>query len=162
MLYRKWLLIILLPLISTVTGWTQEVKVMNFNQLAPLLEQKNDTVYMVNFWATWCLPCVQEMPDILKFAEDMRNSEFKLILVSLDMPEQIDSRVKPFLARFNIRDRVILLDDPDANKWIDRVSPQWTGAIPGTLFYSRDFRQFHGDMLDYKTIQGIVEPRLKK
>jgi thiol-disulfide isomerase/thioredoxin len=162
MLNRKGLIIILLPLIFTVAGRSQEVKVMDFNQLAPLLEQKNDTVYMINFWATWCLPCVEEMPDILKFAQDKKNTRFKLILVSLDMPGQIDSRVKPFLKRFGIRDRIILLDDPDANKWIDRVSPQWTGAIPATLFYSRDFRQFHGDVLDYKTIQDIVEPRLRK
>lgn len=162
MLIKKGLITFSLLAIFTVNVWSQSVKVMNFNQLAPLLEQKNDTVYMVNFWATWCLPCVEEMPDILKFAADKKNSRFRLILVSLDMPDQIDTRVKPFLKRFNIADNVILLDDPDANKWIDRVSPQWTGALPATLFYSRNFREFHGDVLDYTTIKSIVEPRLKK
>jgi len=139
----------------------QSVPVMNFNSFEPVLRQKNDTVYMINFWATWCVPCVEEMPDILKFASEMKTRKFKLVLVSLDNPDHMESRVKPFIKRFDITQKVILLDDPDANSWIEKVHPDWMGSIPGTLFYSADFRQFHSSKIDYTTLRRIVEPRLK-
>jgi thiol-disulfide isomerase/thioredoxin len=144
------------------TALAQNVPVMNFDSFEPELQKKNDTIYMVNFWATWCMPCVEEMPDILKFSEEMRNRKFRLILVSLDNPDHLESRVKPFIKRFGITDRVILLDDPDANSWIEKVHPDWMGSIPGTLFYSGDFRLFHGDMIDYATLKKITEPRMKR
>jgi thiol-disulfide isomerase/thioredoxin len=159
----KKILFMLLILVSLPSALrSQEVPVLSFDQLAPMLQTKSDTVYMVNFWATWCLPCVEEMPDLLKFATDKKSSKFRLILVSLDMPNQLETRVKPFVKRFSISEKVVLLDDPDANKWIDRVSPDWSGALPGTLLFSRDFRQFHGDLLDYEKIKVLVEPRLKR
>lgn len=145
-----------------ITALAQNVPVMNFDRFQPELHKKNDTLYMVNFWATWCMPCVEEMPDILKFSEEMRNRKFKLILVSLDNPDHLETRVKPFIKRFNISDRVILLDDPDANSWIEKVHPDWMGSIPGTLFYSGNFRLFHSSMIDYATLKKITEPRMKQ
>jgi thiol-disulfide isomerase/thioredoxin len=157
---RLFILIILASLVPVTRA--QEIPVLSFGQLAPMLQTKSDTVYMVNFWATWCLPCVEEMPYLLKYAADKKNSKFRLILVSLDMPNQLESRVIPFVKRLNISEKVVLLDDPDANKWIDRVSTDWSGALPGTLLFSNDFRQFHSDVLDYEKIKALVEPRLKR
>jgi thiol-disulfide isomerase/thioredoxin len=159
---KKILLIFLIMVSLSPSLRAQEIPVLSFEQLAPMLQTQSDTVYMVNFWATWCLPCVEEMPDLLKFAADNKNNKFRLLLVSLDMPNQLESRVRPFVKRFSISEKVVLLDDPDANKWIDRVSPDWSGALPGTLLFSRDFRQFHGDVLDYERIKALVEPRLKR
>ncbi|MBE0676890.1 MAG: redoxin family protein [Bacteroidales bacterium] len=139
----------------------QSVPVINFREFEPELKHNNDTLYMVNFWATWCMPCVEEMPDILMFADEMRDKKFRLILVSLDNPDHLESRVYPFIAKFDIKERVVLLDDPDANSWIEKVHPDWMGSIPGTLFYSRDFRMFHGKTIDHQTLRKIVNPRLK-
>jgi thiol-disulfide isomerase/thioredoxin len=158
---RKLIVTSIISAVFTITIFSQSIPVISFDKLAPLLEMKNDTVYMVNFWATWCTPCVEELPDILKFAGEMKNRKFRLLLVSLDMPNQLDSRVMPFIKKMEINEKVILLDDPDANKWINKVSTQWSGALPATLFYSRDFRQFHGEVLTYSDIKRIVEPKLK-
>ncbi len=135
---------------------------MDFDQLEPILHQENDTLYMVNFWATWCMPCVQEMPDIVKFADEMEGSKFRLILVSLDDPAQMESRIKPFVSRYKIEGKVIILDDPDANSWIPKVHPDWMGAIPATIFYSSGYREFHGEMIDYKTLKETIEPKKRK
>ncbi len=141
---------------------SQDIPVIDFDSFRPIIEQRNDTVYMVNFWATWCTPCVEEMPDLLRFAKDMRDSKFRLILVSLDNPDHMESRVKPFIKRFEIEERVILLDDPDANRWIPIVSGEWSGAIPATIFFSDNFRHFHGKKIDYEGIKEIVVPHLKR
>jgi thiol-disulfide isomerase/thioredoxin len=153
----KKIVLLLFILLLTSEARSQDIPVVDFDGLAPMLQMENDTLYMVNFWATWCMPCVQEMPDIVRFADDMKERKFRLILVSLDDPGQMDSRVKPFVKRYGIEGKVILLDDPDANSWIPKVHPDWMGAIPATLFYSTDFRQFHGEIIDYKKLKEIVE-----
>jgi thiol-disulfide isomerase/thioredoxin len=158
---RRFIITTIISVSFTVAMLSQDIPVISFDKLAPMLEMKNDTVYMVNFWATWCTPCVEELPDILKFAGEMKNRKFRLLLVSLDMPNQLDSRVRPFIKKMNIGEKVVLLDDPDANRWINKVSTEWSGALPATLFYSRDFRQFNGEVMTYSDIRKIVEPKLK-
>lgn len=157
----KRLVLVLFVLIASFSIQAQSVPVMNFQRFEPVLRQKNDTLYMISFWATWCVPCVEEMPDILRFASDMKNRKFRLVLVSLDNPDHLESRVIPFINRFGIKEKIILLDDPDANSWIEKVHPEWMGSIPGTLFYSGSFRQFHSAKVDYATLKKIVEPQLK-
>ncbi len=159
---KRILIVVSVVLLLNSGAFSQNVPVMDFDQLEPMLRVKNDTLYMVNFWATWCMPCVEEMPDILKFASDMKNRKFRLVLVSLDNPDHLESRVKPFIRRFDIRERVILLDDPDANRWIEKVHPDWMGSIPATLFFSGDYRSLHADKIDYEGLKRIVEPRLKR
>ncbi|MFT7298143.1 MAG: thiol-disulfide isomerase/thioredoxin [Sphingobacteriales bacterium] len=109
------------------------VEVVNFDQMENYYSQESDVLYVVNFWATWCKPCVSEMPlfDALSRKE---NPKVKVIMVSLDFPEELDETVGPFLKEKNIHPQTLLLDAGNPNVWIDRVSPEWGGAIPGTLF----------------------------
>jgi thiol-disulfide isomerase/thioredoxin len=97
------------------------------------LSKDNDTVYVYNFWATWCKPCIKEMPYFLELADLKQHEKFKLVLVSLDFKNQIDSRLVPFIKERKLQKYVVLLADGKYNNWIDRVSPEWSGAIPATL-----------------------------
>src|SRR5271157_3919508 len=76
---------------------TPSIEVMNFEQFEPLLHQKNDTLYLVNFWASWRSPCRDEMPALKKTAEKYSWSRFRLIMVSLDFPNQLETHLRPFL-----------------------------------------------------------------
>ena len=67
----------------------------------------------------------------------------KVVLVSLDFIDKMESQVVPFLKKNNIQSEVVLLDDADANSWIPKVSPQWSGAIPATVIYQNDTRKFY-------------------
>ncbi len=139
----------------------QEIEVLNFEGLAPRLEKSNDTVYVVNFWATWCMPCTEEMPGLVKLADEMTGGKFKMLLVSLDMPSQADSRLVPFIKNMNIKSEVVLLNDPDANSWIDRVDPDWSGGIPATLVYTKGYRKFIEGKVTYDQLKGIVTSNIK-
>lgn len=103
----------------------------------------NDTTYIINFWATWCAPCVKELPYFEELALKYETKPFKQILVSLDFKKQIDSRVIPFIMEENIESEVVILADGKANNWIDRVDPTWSGAIPITLIYRGDEKLFY-------------------
>lgn len=136
---------------------TPTIPVVNFDELEPLLHLDNDTTYIINFWATWCKPCVTELPDFEKAAAFYKDQKVKLILVSLDFPKQVESHVMPFIAEYNVKSEVILLFDTKANVWIDKVSPEWTGSIPATLIYNKNFRKFHEGSYSYEELKSIVE-----
>ncbi len=141
-------------------GREKKVSVLDYHQLEPLLNQKNDTVYLVNFWATWCAPCVAELPAIMKVEDKYRNHKFKVLLVSLDMPGQLKTRLIPFLLSQKVTSKVVLLDDPRQNVWIDKVDSNWSGEIPFTVIYGKNFRESHSQTFDFKTLDSIVKQKL--
>lgn len=136
----------------------QQISTYSYADLDPLLHRVNDTVYLVNFWATWCVPCVKELPSIEKLADKYKNTNLKVLLVSLDMPKEVNSRLKPFILKHQIKSEVILLDDPDFNSWIDRVNKDWSGAIPASLIYSKEMRTFYEKSFDFEELEQIVKP----
>lgn len=131
----------------TVISWNAlsqgtNIPVVNYSGLEPLLHKQNDTVYVVNFWATWCKPCVEELPHFIETANDYRHEKVKFVFVSLDFTRQLDTKLVPFVTDRMQGQKVILLNDPAANTWINKIDPNWTGAIPATLIYKGNSRSF--------------------
>lgn len=127
------------PVRDTVT----EVPVLNFPGLEKRLYSNSDSTFIVNFWAMWCAPCVKELPYFESYLTKHASEKTNVLLVSMDFPEDIDSKLLPFLNKRRVfRSDVILLDAPDANSWIDRVAQNWSGAIPATLVFNRDTSVF--------------------
>ncbi len=108
-----------------------------------VLTIENDKVYVVNFWATWCGPCVKELPYFEDLKEEYNGTEVETILVSIDWETNLTRKLIPFLEKNEIKKKVILFDDPKANNWIDKVDPSWSGAIPITLVMSKDAKHFY-------------------
>ena len=133
------------------------IPVYDFDGLQPFLERKNDTLYVVNFWASWCKPCVEEMPYLLEAEEKYRDSGLRLLLVSLDFKSEAETELIPFMKRHGLGKQVILLSDPDANAWINRVNEQWSGAIPATLFYKNGKEYFYEGTLTRNELEEIIE-----
>lgn len=129
--------VLLLSLATITTSFGQDVKVyQTFDEFEePILKQDNDTTYVINFWATWCVPCVAELPYFEELNAKYSSGKFKQILVSLDFEKQVEKRVKPMISKKGIKSEVVLLADSKQNKWIVRVDPRWSGAIPITIIY---------------------------
>ncbi len=129
-----------------------ELPVYDFEGLQPLLEQKNATTYVINFWATWCAPCVKELPYFEKLNEEQKHNNIEVILVSLDIPSMWESKLLPFVKKNKLQSRVVVLDDPKQNDWIPKVDPDWSGAIPATLIYNKDKRIFYAKPFSYEEL----------
>jgi thiol-disulfide isomerase/thioredoxin len=139
-----------------------QVQVVNFEQLEPFLHKTNDTVYLVNFWATWCAPCIKELPAIKDVEDKYKNGKFKVLLVSLDFPRELKSKLQPFVNSKNITSKVFLLNAPNQNQWIDKVDASWSGAIPFTLIYSKNSRESYSQPFTFEQLNLIVNQKLKK
>jgi len=135
----------------------QVIHEVNAQELVELTRLENDTTYVLNFWASWCAPCVEELPLFEKLHRARKGESFRLILISLDFSNQMDSRVRPFLREQGITAEVRLINDTDYNSWISRVDPDWSGAIPATLIYRRDKRVFLEKKLNMEELIAYFE-----
>lgn len=100
-------------------------------ELQKLIQQPGP-VKVINFWATWCAPCVKEMPLLEKLNQEGKNS--KVILVSMDYDLDPDpAKVKKFIERKKILSQVVILAEENPNDWIEKIDKSWSGALPSTL-----------------------------
>jgi len=137
-----------------------KIQVVNFDQLEPYFHKTNDTIYLVNFWATWCAPCIKELPAIEAVEEKYSDKRFKVLLVSLDFQKDLTSRLEPFVKSKNITSDVFLLNDPDQNRWIDRVDTNWSGEIPFTVIYGKQFRESYSRPFTFAELDSIINVKL--
>ncbi len=137
---------------------SKKVVSLNFEALEKkYFQKKNDSIYVINFWATWCKPCIKELPAFEKIASEYADKKVKVLLVSLDFPDKIEEQVIPFIKKNNIKSEVILLDDADANSWIPKVSPDWSGAIPATVIYKNDRRKFYEQSFTFEALETEIK-----
>jgi thiol-disulfide isomerase/thioredoxin len=137
------------------------IQIVNYDQLKPLLHKANDTTYVVNFWATWCAPCVKELPYFVSLDSMYGKGPFKLLLVSLDFKKDYLSKLQPFVEKRELESFVMVLEDNRANYWIDDVDPSWSGAIPATLVYRGTQRTFFERTFSHvDELSDIVKPFL--
>ncbi len=133
----------------------------SFSDLAPVFQKQTDTVYVINFWATWCKPCVEELPYFETFNQKYLDKKVKVILISLDFKKKLESHLKPFLEKRQLTSEVLVLIDPDANTWINEINPEWSGAIPATLVYKRTKSAFFEAAFEsVEELEGVVQPFL--
>lgn len=164
MTWKIFILILFLSLghvLNAQKSSLKKVRVINFDQFEPYLHLRTDTVYLVNFWATWCAPCIAELPAIREVEKKYSDKKLKVFLVSLDLPRQLNTRLIPFLNEGNFNSEVLLLDDPDQNRWIDKVDKKWSGEIPFTIIYGKNFRESYTQTLTYKSLDSIIHLKLK-
>lgn len=161
---KKSLTFITVLIFCTFT-YSQEaktIKKLSFSQFEPYLLKNNDSIYVINFWATWCIPCREEMPILQKVHEQFKVQKVKVLLVSLDIPTQLESRLIPYIRTNKLTPEVILLDDPRQNEWIDKVDPKWSGAIPFTLIYGKGFRESYEKPFKGNELYTIIQNKLNK
>jgi thiol-disulfide isomerase/thioredoxin len=146
--------------VNVISEEGAHIPVYNFDGFKGLLTVRNDTTYLINFWATWCKPCVAEIPHFVEVMEDLQDEKVRFVFVSLDDDSQYTAMVK--LARkLGIEQNTIVLNEVDYNSWISKVDPNWSGAIPATIISNAKFRRFHEGPLKKNQLKEKFEQALK-
>ena len=121
----------------------KEITQKTFNQLFTSLDLSNNQTYVINFWATWCSPCIKELPHFEYVNKKYDNSIVKVFLVSLDLPEHYNSKLIPFIKKNNLLSDVVHLTDTNLNDWMPKISNEWNGGIPATLIINENSQKFY-------------------
>jgi len=130
-------------------------------QLEARIRRAGDATLVINFWATWCKPCVEELPCFEELNARYAGENVQVVLVSLDFRSLIDKKLLPFLRTQNLQSEVVLFADQDANSWIPRIYAGWDGAIPATVVLRGNKRSFNlGQFQEYADLEAFVRPYL--
>jgi thiol-disulfide isomerase/thioredoxin len=132
-LKAKFLLISLIILSALQVLQAQEVKPLNStDDVKAVFEAVKGKVVLINFWATWCKPCVKEFPDLVKLQKEYNDSGFELVFISLDVPEDLNSKLKPFLTKQGVDFTTYYSTFVKPEDLMEFVDKKWQGAIPST------------------------------
>jgi thiol-disulfide isomerase/thioredoxin len=138
-----------------------ELEIYDYAGLETFLNKKDENIYVVNFWATWCAPCIKELPFYERLNETYADRDVEVLLVSLDFPKQYETKLKPYIKDKKLKSKVIALNDVDSNYWIPKISEDWTGALPATLIYNKDKRHFYEKSFTYEELETELKHFLK-
>jgi thiol-disulfide isomerase/thioredoxin len=140
----------------------QKREVIKLDQLLTILNNKSDSLLVLNFWATWCKPCVEEMQEFLRLEQELENKKVRFVYLSLDFKKDFEAKLVPFVNKRKMMSDVFLLDEPDYDAWINIVDPTWQGSIPATLFLTpnAENRHFHEGQLSYPELKKIINTYL--
>ena len=112
------------------------VEAINTDALKVLIAKPKDKPLLVTFWATWCDPCRDEFPDLVKIDKDYRPQSLDFVTISLDEVADIKTSVPAFLSQMKATMPAYLLDVKDPEPAINAVDPRWQGDLPATFLYN--------------------------
>lgn len=137
----KYLILILLCgfnfVVYSQAELDSEIKIINDSDLLRILVEEKGSAVLINVWATWCAPCREEFPDLVKLSNDYRN-QIRFIGISADEVEDIDDKVIPFLKSQNAQFENYLIKVSDPEDFINALNIDWSGAIPATFIYDKN------------------------
>lgn len=141
---------------------SQDVPMIQTGQLSYWKNNTSDTVYVLNFWATWCGPCVAELPEFEKLNQNYKDKNVQVVLINTDFKRNLETDVKSFVKKNNLQSRVVFLNEPRANNYINLVNPDWSGAIPATLIIAnnKSYQRFFEQKLSYEELEAAVKAAL--
>ncbi len=144
--------------INLFSQTNHEIRKLGTEEIEDLLENDSDKLHVINFWATWCGPCVTELPYFEKIASELKHENIEFLLVSLDFPSQVDSRLIPFLQEKNISLDVGLITELDYDLWISKVDQEWKGNLPATLIFNnaKNKRSFTAGAVEEDELRELI------
>lgn len=147
--------------LSVALSILQPIRVTDLSGLYSQIIQPHDTLYIVNFWATWCKPCVEEMPYFVAAADKFSHQKVKVIFVSLNSVKE-KATVQKFVTDKNIQQEVLLLNAGNPNVWINEIDSSWSGAIPATVFFKNGKKElFYEGEFSAPQLDSIIQSKIK-
>jgi thiol-disulfide isomerase/thioredoxin len=155
---RKKIVAFFFFLTTIAVGFSQSA--LQYSQFADLqsnILKDKEHIIVLNFWATWCKPCVAELPDFEKIQVELKANNVQVILANLDFHSKTEAVVPEFITRKNIQSNVVHITDQDPNDWVGKVDDTWSGSIPATvIYYKGEKKWFFEGQTDYETLKSII------
>lgn len=164
-MWKICLIIISLTANILLPGLTeaQQVKKIKMDELMAYVE-KVDHPVIINVWATWCAPCVEELPWFDRILKQQKNSDIELVLVSLDFADRYEKAIAGFLHKNPVNATLFWLDETNADYFCPLLDSSWSGNIPVSLFINNKngFRKFFDDQVKETELETAVKEMLQE
>ncbi len=159
---RQVILIAGLVLLSGFV-FSQEVKGVKITDLEKIIAESK-TPLIINMWATWCMPCIEEIPYFLEEVKDNRKDSLTILLVSLDFKEAFPKGISSFAKKRKFDAPIVWLDETNADYFCPKIDTKWSGAIPATLFINNKtgYRNFVEEQISHEKLKKEIMAMLKK
>lgn len=126
--------------------------------LQRLIRERNGKILLLNIWATWCAPCLAEFPDLVKLSHTFDTSEVEVVAISADYPDEVDTKIIPFLRKTNVSFHVYVANFEHQEDFINEVNRSWSGALPASLIIDSHGKKrlFHVGQLSFDDFKHEV------
>lgn len=140
----------------------QQIPAYKAEQLMKRLASNEDTLYITAFWASWCGPCVKELPEFDKLADKYKGHPVKVLLVSMDFKNDYPAKLQMFINKRKLAHEVVWLNESNANDFIPKITNEWQGSIPATLLYYKKHRwtKFYEGMVKSEQLSLLIDKQL--
>jgi thiol-disulfide isomerase/thioredoxin len=134
-----------------------EINEISLDELSEIINNRNGQALLVNIWATWCLPCREEFPGLIKLSDQYKD-KIDVVGISIDFPDELESKIYPFLNEFQLSFTNYINSEKDAEKFINFLNTKWNGALPASFIYDTDGKQvkFFVGKKSYEDFEEVV------
>ena len=155
----KKLLLLIFVASFGIKATAQKIHKMTITDVVNYFSKQNDTVYVVNFWATFCKPCNEELPDMIRIVKKYEGQKVKLLLVSLDLPEYFPAKITSFAKKHNYNTNLAWLNESNADIFCPMIDKKWSGAIPATIIVNNKtgFKKFVEDQMKPEEFEAVIK-----
>lgn len=160
----KKILLFAAILISTAGFAQTSIPEWKITDIEKYMNSGKDEVLVINFWATFCKPCVAEIPSFIEITNKYKDQHVKLLLVSLDLPSFYPKKVADFAKKQNWKADIVWLDETNADYFCPKVDQKWSGSIPATLIMNpkTGYRKFFEEEMEKEKFEAAVKEAIGK
>ncbi|MEO5948335.1 MAG: TlpA disulfide reductase family protein [Chitinophagaceae bacterium] len=158
----KRLFVLIVSFLLSLICFSQRVGSVKITELETIIAESK-TPLIINFWATWCKPCIEEIPYFEDEVKKHRKDSVKLILVSLDFKEAFPQAISAFANKRKIEAPILWLNETNADYFCPKIDAKWSGAIPATLFINNKtgYRNFVEEQISHDQLKNEIKAMLK-
>lgn len=159
----KRLFVLIVSFFASLICFSQRVGSVKITELEKIITESK-TPLIINFWATWCKPCVEELPYFEKEVEENSKDSVVLLLISLDFKEAFPQSILTFAEKKEIKGQIFWLNETNADYFCPKIDTKWSGSIPATLFINNKtgYRNFVEEQISPKKLKQEIKALLEK
>ena len=147
---------------TALTAQSQQIAKWKITDVENYITTSKDEVLVINFWATFCKPCVAEIPSFIKITDQYKSQHVKLMLVSLDLPSYYPAKIASFAKKHQFNTNITWLAETNADYFCPKVDKSWSGSIPATLIINTKtgYRKFVEEEMDAAAFEKELKTAL--
>lgn len=152
----KSVLLVIIVLSVGVSPKAQTIPSWKITDVVNYYSQKTDSVYVINFWASFCKPCIEELPYLQSITKKYADKKVKLLLVSLDLASFYPVKIEAFAKKQNIKADIVWLNETNADYFCTMIDKKWSGSIPATIIInpSKEYKRFYEQEFSEKEFEA--------